>query len=172
VRARNQSLESDFPRAAHRKIDTSFAVADTATQFLRGDEATPATNTSGEQVIEAAVSGPDGANRLFTCTGVAEVQLSLGRHQDQITETWTFFVGPALSRGQFYRAIGYAQVSFQTMDILGAPAGFTVQVVSTEADWDDESERVEMRVEVLLDSSLVSLNVNQLRYWVTILAKV
>ena len=132
----------------------------------------PATNTIGEQVIEAAVSGPDGANRLFICTGVAEVQMSLSRHQDQITETWTFFVGPALSRGQFYRAIGNASVSFQTMDILGAPAGFTVQVVSTEADWDDESERVEMRVEVLLGSNLVRVNVNQLRYWVTILAKV
>jgi hypothetical protein len=79
----------------------------------------PATNTIGEQVIEAAVSGPDGANRLFICTGVAEVQMSLSRHQDQITETWTFFVGPALSRGQFYRAIGNASVSFQTMDILG-----------------------------------------------------
>jgi hypothetical protein len=132
----------------------------------------PATNTIGEQVIEAAVSGPDGANRLFICTGVAEVQMSLSRHQDQITETWTFFVGPALSRGQFYRAIGNASVSFQAMDILGAPAGFKVQIVSAEADWDDESERVEMRVEVLLGSSLVSVNVHQLRYWVTILANV
>src|SRR5215472_16881077 len=129
----------------------------------------PATNTIGEQVLEAVVSGPDGANRLFICTGTAEVQMSLGRNQEEITETWTFFVGPALGRGQFYRAIGNASVSLQTMDILGAPAGFTVQIVSTEADWDDESERVEMRVEILLGSSLASVNVNQLRYWVTIL---
>ena len=132
----------------------------------------PATNTTGEQVLEAVVSGPDRANRLFICTGIANVQMSLGRDQEQITETWTFFVGPNLTRTQFYRAIGTASVSFQTMDILGAPAGFTVQIVSIEADWDDESERVEVRVEVLLSSSLTSINITQLRYWVTILAQI
>ena len=132
----------------------------------------PATNTTGEQVLEAVVSGPDRANRLFICTGIANVQMSLGRNQEQITETWTFFVGPNLTRTQFYRAIGTASVSFQTMDILGAPAGFTVQIVSIEADWDDESERVEVRVEVLLSSSLTSINITQLRYWVTILAQI
>jgi len=132
----------------------------------------PATNTTGEQVLEAVVSGPDRANRLFICTGIANVQMSLGRNQEQITETWTFFVGPNLTRTQFYRAIGTASVSFQTMDILGAPAGFTVQIVSIEADWDDESERVEVRVEVLLSSSLTSIDITQLRYWVTILAQI
>jgi len=132
----------------------------------------PATNTTGEQVLEAVVSGPDRANRLFICTGIANVQMSLGRDQEQITETWTFFVGPNLTRTQFYRAIGTASVSFQTMDILGAPAGFTVQIVSIEADWDDESERVEVRVEVLLSSSLTSIDITQLRYWVTILAQI
>jgi hypothetical protein len=105
------------------------------------------------------------------CTGIANVKMSLGRNQEQITETWTFFVGPTLTRTQFHRAIGTASVSLQTMDILGAPAGFTVQVVSVEADWDDESEKVEVRVEVLLSSSLTAINVDQLRYWVTILAQ-
>jgi hypothetical protein len=132
----------------------------------------PETNTTGEQVLEAVVSGPDGANRLFICTGIANVQMSLGRDQGEITETWTFFVGPTLTRGQFYRAIGMASVSLQTMDILGAPAGFTIQIVSVEADWDDESEKVEVRVEVLISSSLTSININQLRYWVTILAQI
>jgi hypothetical protein len=65
-----------------------------------------------------------------------------------------------------------ASVSLQTMHILGAPAGFTIQIVSVEADWDDESESVEVRVEVLINSSLTSININQLRYWVTILAQI
>jgi hypothetical protein len=132
----------------------------------------PATNTIGEQVLEAVVTGPDGANRLFTCTGIANVQMSLTRTQEQATETWTFLVGPSLPRPQFYRAIGTASVSLQTVDIQGAPAGFTVHVVSVEADWDDESERVEVRVEVLLRSDMIGVNINQLRYWVTILAKI
>jgi hypothetical protein len=132
----------------------------------------PATNTIGEQVLEAVVTGPDGANRLFTCTGIANVQMSLTRTQEQATETWTFLVGPSLPRPQFYRAIGTASVSLQTVDIQGAPASFTVHVVSVEADWDDESERVEVRVEVLLRSDMIGANINQLRYWVTILAKI
>ncbi len=131
----------------------------------------PATNTIGEQVLEAVVTGPDGANRLLTCTGIANVQMSLTRTQEQATETWTFFVGPTLTRSQFYRAIGTASVSLQTVDIQGAPAAFTVHVVSVEADWDDESERVEVRVEVLLSSDMIGVNINQLRYWVTILAQ-
>jgi len=132
----------------------------------------PATNTIGEQVLEAVVTGPDGANRLFTCTGIANVQMSLTRTQEQATETWTFLVGPTLPRPQFYRAIGTASVALQTVDIQGAPASFTVHVVSVEADWDDESERVEVRVEVLLRSDMIGVNINQLRYWVTILAKI
>jgi len=64
-----------------------------------------------------------------------------------------------------------ASVSLQTVDIQGAPAAFTVHVVSVEANWDDESERVEMRVEVLLSSDMISVNISQLRYWVTILAQ-
>ena len=122
--------------------------------------------------MEAVVSGPDAANRLFICTGIANLQMSLDRKQGQITETWTFFVGPTLTREQFYRAIGTASASLQTMDILGAPAGFTVHITSVEADWDDESERVEVRVEISLSSNLMSIMVNQLRYWVTILAKI
>jgi len=132
----------------------------------------PATNTIGEQVLEAVVTGPDGANRLFTCTGIANVQMSLTRTQEQRTETWTFLVGPTLTHPKFRRAIGTASVSLQTVEIKGEPAGFTVHVVSVEADWDDESERVEVRVEVLLSSDMIGVNINQLRYWVTILAQI
>jgi hypothetical protein len=80
---------------------------------------------------------------------------------------------PAISSGDRH---GFS-LSLQTVDIQGAPAGFTVHIVSVEADWDDESERVEVRVEVLLSSVLLSsdmigVNISQLRYWVTILAKI
>ena len=154
-----------------KRIDSSFLVADTSIQFFKDATIMPATNTIGEQVLEAVVTGPDGANRLLTCTGIANVQMSLTRTQEQTTETWTFLVGPTLPRPQFHRAIATASVSLQTVDIQGAPAGFTVHVVSVEADWDDESERVEVRVEVLLSSDMIGVNINQLRYWVTILAQ-
>jgi hypothetical protein len=131
----------------------------------------PATNTTGEQLLEAIVAGPDGANRLFTCTGIANVQMLVDRDQQQ-TETWTFLVGPTLTHTQFYRAMATASVSSQAVEIQGAPAGFTVHVVSVEADWDDESERAEARVELFVGSDAASVKINQLRYWVTILAQI
>jgi len=48
-----------------------------------------------------------------------------------------------------------------------------VQVVSVEADWDDESGRAEVRVELRLWSSdpQAWVMVSKLRYWATILAE-
>ncbi len=58
----------------------------------------PVANTIGEQILEAVVAGPDGANRLFTVTGAANVQiLTSGDTDDPVTPTWTFLVGPTLT---------------------------------------------------------------------------
>ncbi len=55
----------------------------------------------------------------------------------------------------------------------GWTGSFQVQINSVEADWDDESGRVEVRVEVLLGAGQsTSVTINQLRYWVTILAQI
>ena len=137
----------------------------------------PATNTSGEQVLEAVVAGPDGANRLFTCVGLANVPIYVSGGQ-QKTETWTFLIGPTLTRSQFYRAIGTASVAFQDVILVPPPIGlgssgsFTVNINSVEADWDDESGRVEVRVELSLSANETNINISQLRYWVTIPAQI
>jgi hypothetical protein len=132
----------------------------------------PVANTTGEHVIEAAVAGPDEANRLFTITGAAGVSVGVSAGQSR-TETWTFLVGPAFTRGQFYRAIATASISSQFLNIQATPENFQVQINSVEADWDDESGRVEVRVEVSLSSNLGgAVSINQLRYWVTILAQI
>jgi hypothetical protein len=137
----------------------------------------PVANTTVEQVLEAVVAGPDEANRLFTITGAANVGIFVSANQ-QKTETWTFLVGPTFARGQFYRAIGTALVSSQSVNMqpptgAGVQGSFTVQINSVEADWDDESGRGEVRVEVFLGAGAsTNANINQLRYWVTILAQV
>jgi hypothetical protein len=131
----------------------------------------PTANTTGEHVLEAVVAGPDEANRLFTITGTANIGIFVSNGQNK-TETWTFLVGPSFTRGQFYRAIGTAALTSQAMSIQTAPASFQVAINSVEADWDDESGRVEVRVEVFLTASAsMNANINQLRYWVTILAQ-
>jgi len=131
----------------------------------------PVATTSGEQVVEAVVAGPDGANRLYTITGAATVGVNVSAGQ---TQTWTFLVGPTFTRGQFYRAIGTASVSSQSAILQTTSGNFVLAISSVEADLDDESGRVEVRVEVYLSSSTggPQLSVNQVRYWVTVLAQI
>ena len=133
----------------------------------------PTANTTGEQVLEAVVAGPDGANRLYTVTGAASVAINVSGGQQQ-TQTWTFLVGPTFARGQFYRAIATASVSSQSAILQTTSGNFVLAVSSVEADWDDESGRVEVRVEVYLSSSTggPQVGVNQFRYWVSILAQI
>jgi len=132
----------------------------------------PVANTIGEQILEAVVAGPDGANRLFTVTGAANVQILASGNTDPVNPTWTFLVGPTLTHGQFYRAIASASVASQEVSKRGVPSEYMVQIKSVEADWDDESERVEVRVELFLSSNRAYINISQLRYWVTILAQI
>jgi hypothetical protein len=132
----------------------------------------PETTTRGEQILEAVVAGPDGANRLFTVTGSADVQIFANADSDSANPTCTFLVGPTLTRGQLYRAIATASVASQSVSKRGVPSEYMVEINSVEANWDDESERVEVRVELSLRSSRANVTINQLRYWVAILAKI
>ena len=130
----------------------------------------PTTDAIGEQVIEAVVAGPDGANRLFTVIGAANLSIQATRQQRTI-ETWTFLVGPTLTRLQFHRAIGTASVASQTVSIQTPPREFTVNIHSVEADWDDENQRVKVRVEIGAMSDGATVEITQIRYWVAILAQ-
>ena len=130
----------------------------------------PTTDAIGEQVIEAVVAGPDGANRLFTINGAANVCIEATRQQ-RTTETWTFLVGPSLTRLQFHRAIATAPVASQIVSVQTAPREFTVNVHSVEADWDDENQRVKVHIEIGVLSNGATVEITQIRYWVAILAQ-
>ena len=137
---------------------------------LQGRAAMPTTDAIGEQVIEAVVAGPDGANRLFTVIGAANLSIQATRQQRTI-ETWTFLVGPTLTRLQFHRAIGTASIASQIVSVQTPPREFTVNVHSVEADWDDENQRVKMRVEIGVMSNGATVEITQIRYWAAILAQ-
>lgn len=80
-------------------------------------------------------------------------------------------MGPTLTHKQFHRAIGSASVASQGISKRGVPSDYTIQINSVEANWDDESERVELRVELFISSERAIVNVTQLRYWVAVLAQ-
>jgi hypothetical protein len=73
---------------------------------------------------------------------------------------------------QFHRAIGAASIASQIVSVQNTPREFTVNIHSVEADWDDENQKVNMRVEIGLISNGCTVTITQIRYWVAILAQI
>ena len=118
------------------------------------------------QQMEVAVNGPDGATHLILCTGV--VDLGSVSH-----ETYTFLVGPQISRRQFVGAIVSGALStIQAYDknAIGDNAGVELEanLVLIDADFDDEAGQVKVRAEV---SSSVAVTKVAISYNVSILAE-
>ena len=118
------------------------------------------------QQMEVAVNGPDGATHLILCTGVT----NLGPISH---ETYTFWVGPQLSRRQFVGVIAsgalsriqaYAKDSTEKKGNIELGAC----LVSIDADYDDESGQVKVRAEV---SSSLAMTKLAISYNVSILAE-
>jgi hypothetical protein len=54
---------------------------------------------------------------------------------------------------QFHRAIATASIASQRVSVQTAPREFMVNVDSVEADWDEEAQRVNVRVEIGVHSN-------------------
>jgi len=123
-------------------------------------------NLINTQQMEVAVHGPDGATHLILCIGVAN--LGSGSH-----ETYTFLVGPQISRRQFVGAIASGALS-AIQAYAKNPSGDNTDVelganlVSMDANYDDESSQVKVRVEVSSSMAMTKLAVS---YNVSILAE-
>ena len=118
------------------------------------------------QQMEVAVRGPDGATHLILCTGI--VCLASPLH-----ETYTFFVGPKLSRRQFVGVIAsgalsrvqaYNKNSLENQGRVGVGA----DLLSIDANYDSESGQVKVRAEVSSSSTMTKLSIS---YSVSILAE-
>jgi hypothetical protein len=117
------------------------------------------------QQMEVAVHGPDGATHLILCTGV--VKLDPIRHQ-----TYSFLVGPQISRRQFVGVIASGALS----NIQGYEKHLTVDndveldanLVLIDANYDDEAGQVKVRAEVSCGIALTKLAIS---YIVNILAE-
>src|SRR5215213_404934 len=129
------------------------------------------------QTVEAVVTGPDEANRLITVAGIARMNLgaSTSTANTVVTkvETFTVLVGPRLTRRQFHKAI--ASVSLVGLSSEG-PGSADWTVLGGDADWDDEAERVELRVELrvaaqVFNSGSEAVLIKGFGFQVTILAQ-
>ena len=117
------------------------------------------------QQMEVAVNGPDGATHLIICAGVAELG-SVGH------ESFTFLVGPRLSRRQFVGAIAFGALSaIQADPILTAQNEIDTEIMPNlmvQAGFDGESGRVRVRAEVSSGAKLKHVSIS---YNVSILAE-
>ena len=118
------------------------------------------------QQMEVVVKGPDGATHLILCIGIACLD-------SRTHETYTFFVGPQLSRRQFVGAIASAALSgIQTPDKNSREDSVDVKLgaslISIDANYDDESGQVKVSAEV---SSSIMMTELSISYNISILAE-
>ena len=123
-------------------------------------------NLINTQQMEVAVNGPDGATHLILCTGIAD--LVCAGH-----ETYTFLVGPQISRRQFVGVIASGSLSTiqanDTEPVQGpADVKLRVKLVSMEADFDDEFSQVKVRAKISSSKAMTKLAIS---YNVSILAE-
>jgi hypothetical protein len=105
-------------------------------------------NLINSQQMEVAVNGPDGATHLVLCTGIAN--LSSCSH-----ETFTFLVGPSLSRRQFVGviasgALSTIQIHDKVPKEFNQETELKAKLIAIHANYDDESGHVKVSVDVSL----------------------
>jgi len=115
-------------------------------------------NISNKQSFEVIIQGADGANRMIICAGKLDVSLSaFGPAEGGVTqkETFTALIDPQLDAGQFKRALAVASFA----DIRSSDSDPTQRdgarwaIEDVQADFDDESGQVELRVSVMVHST-------------------
>ena len=107
------------------------------------------------QQIEVYVTGPDTANRLVTVSGQFDIgQTVYGQPNNygQSTNTYSVLIGPVMTNRQFYKAIGTGAIIKIFSNQQTLPSGANWNINSIDADWDDESGQVELRMEVFVQA--------------------
>lgn len=127
------------------------------------------------QTIEMGVSGPDDVNRMFVTNGMIKTHFVIDANMSATTlsetKTYAALVGPPLGGGQFRRAIAIASIKNIYGEYLsGSRVGWEIEEV--EADFDDEHDRVELRITVHLQATRATILIEDIAFQATILAKV
>jgi hypothetical protein len=102
------------------------------------------------QQIQAVVAGPDDANRLLIIDGQFNAGLSAfsqGTNVVTVKEIFSVLVGPVLTKNQFVQANATASFTQAFFTINTPPGNASWQILGVDADWDDESGQVELRIE-------------------------
>ena len=127
------------------------------------------------QQLDVLVAGPDDANHLFIIDGQFDASLTIvgqGTNFASGKETFSVMLGPKLTNRQFVRAIATASIVKSQIGNIKTGGFAAWNIVDADADWDDESGQVELRIEAQVDCMGANQNVtiNGFAFHVTILA--
>jgi len=127
------------------------------------------------QQMDVLVAGPDDANHLFIVDGQFDAGLAIGSQGTNFAtakETFSVLIGPKLANRQFVRAIGTASIVKTQIANIAAGGLAAWNIVDVDADWDDESGQVELRIEAQVNCSGANqiASINAFAFHVTILA--
>ena len=110
----------------------------------------PFTIESQQTVLVEGLTGPDGATQMYITTGF--IQLQGG--QQNVTLEFSGLIEPTLTAGQFRRAIVTASPATLAVWQMGMPMAGAAQNVSArwsvnsaDADWDDETGKIQLQFE-------------------------
>jgi hypothetical protein len=137
----------------------------------------PPATLNNPQELSAVINGPGSATRLYICTGEAFQGVTASGAGTNQVGTLHFLVGPTLQEGQFVRAVvsaGISRASFGPLPGSTTTSGGTTatawNIDSADADWDDESGRVEVRIQVQVTAGRNVVTLAGVSYNVSILA--
>ena len=127
------------------------------------------------QQMDVVVAGPDDANHLFIIDGQFDTSLVIGSQGTNFAtakETFSALIGPRLTNRQFVRAIATASIVKTQIGNIAPGGSATWNIVDVDADWDDESGQVELRIEAQVSclGSSQNASINGFAFHVTILA--
>ena len=127
------------------------------------------------QQLDVVVAGPDDANHLFIIDGQFDASLAIGSQGSNFAtakETFSVLIGPKLANRQFVRAIATASIVKTQIGNLAQGGLANWNIIDVDADWDDESGQVELRIEAQVNcsGSNQSASINAFAFHVTVLA--
>ena len=127
------------------------------------------------QQLDVLVAGPDDANHLFIIDGQFDASLTIvgqGTSFASGKEIFSVLLGPKLTNRQFVRAIATASIVKSQIGNIKTGGFAAWNIVDADADWDDESGQVELRIEAQVDcmGTNQSVSINGFAFHITILA--
>ena len=127
------------------------------------------------QQMDVVVAGPDDANHLFIIDGQFDTNLVIGSQGTNFAtakEVFSVLIGPRLTNRQFVRAIATASIVKTQIANIAQGGLANWNIVDVDADWDDESGQVELRIEAQVGclGSNQNASIHGFAFHVTILA--